>query len=247
MKLIYIVEDHSVIREGVRRYLELAGYKALGFPNLTSVREAFRITKADLLIQDVMLPDGDGFEFVQELRKTMDIPVIFMTARISEEDRIHGFELGADDYISKPFSPKELVLRVQAIFRRLDGNGSDSSSSRKSLFFKAGEGNLTSTIEFNEVEHRIVINGQPLNLTAAEWRILSLLIENSSRVIPRTEILEKCFDYSSASYERIVDTHIKNLRAKLGDAPWIETVRGYGYRFIGYPAPSEQPNGQARE
>ncbi len=241
MKLIYIVEDHSVIREGVRRYLELAGYKALAFPNLTSVKEAFRITKADLLIQDVMLPDGDGFEFVQELRKTIDVPVIFMTARISEEDRIHGFELGADDYITKPFSPKELVLRVQAIFRRLDnGNNDTTTSERQSLFFKAGEGPEASTIEFNDAEHRIVINGQPLSLTAAEWRILSLLIDNSSRVIPRSEILDKCFDYSSAAYERIVDTHIKNLRAKLGDAPWIETVRGYGYRFIGYPVPSDE-------
>ncbi len=240
MKLIYIVEDHSVIREGVRRYLELAGYKALAFPNLTSVKEAFRITKADLLIQDVMLPDGDGFEFVQELRKTVDVPVIFMTARISEEDRIHGFELGADDYITKPFSPKELVLRVQAIFRRLDNGGAETQNERQSLFFKAGEGSEASTIEFNDAEHRIVINGQPLSLTAAEWRILSLLIDNSTRVIPRSEILEKCFDYSSTAYERIVDTHIKNLRAKLGDAPWIETVRGYGYRFIGYPVPSEE-------
>lgn len=242
MKLIYIVEDHNVIREGVRRYLELAGYKALAFPNLTSVKEAFKITKADLLIQDVMLPDGDGFDFVQELRKNIDIPVIFMTARISEEDRIHGFELGADDYITKPFSPKELVLRVQAIFRRLDGNASssDSNTERQSLFFKAGEGSNSASIEFNDAEHRIVVNGQPLSLTAAEWRIFNLLIENSSRVIPRTEILEKCFDYSSAAYERIVDTHIKNLRAKLGEAPWIETVRGYGYRFIGYPVPKEE-------
>ncbi len=240
MKLIYIVEDHSVIREGVRRYLELAGYKALGFPNLTSVKEAFRITKADLLIQDVMLPDGDGFEFVQELRKTMDIPVIFMTARVGEEDRIHGFELGADDYISKPFSPKELVLRVQAIFRRIDGsNNGESKAEQQSLYYKAGEGTNASTIEFNNAEHRLVVNRQPLSLTAAEWRILSLLMDNSSRVIPRAEILEKCFDYSSAAYERIVDTHIKNLRAKLGEAPWIETVRGYGYRFIGYPVPAE--------
>ena len=133
MKLIYVVEDHQVIREGVRRYLELAGYKVLSFGNLASVREAFRITKADLLIQDVMLPDGDGFEFVRELRQTIDIPVIFMTARIAEEDRIHGFELGADDYISKPFSPKELVLRVQAIFRRIDG-GKEVDRGRRNTF-----------------------------------------------------------------------------------------------------------------
>ena len=229
MKLIYIVEDHQVIREGVRRYLELAGYKVIGFGNLASVREAFRITKADLLIQDVMLPDGDGFEFVRQLRQDIDIPVIFMTAKIAEEDRIHGFELGADDYITKPFSPKELVLRVQAIFRRVDG-GKETDKGRK-FIYKADTGTLC----FDEIEHKVSVNDEVVPLTAAEWRILSLLIENSSRILPRAEILKKCFDYTSESYERIADTHIKNLRAKLGPYPWIETVRGYGYRFIGYP------------
>lgn len=229
MKLIYVVEDHQVIRDGVRRYLELAGYKVLGFGNLASVRDAFRITKADLLIQDVMLPDGDGFEFVQELRKSMDIPVIFMTAKIAEEDRIHGFELGADDYISKPFSPKELVLRVQAILRRVDG-GQEVETSHK-YYYKADSGVMC----FDEVEHKVTVNDEPVALTAAEWRILGLLIGNTSRILPRSEILKKCFDYTSESYERIADTHIKNLRAKLGPYPWIETVRGYGYRFIGYP------------
>lgn len=229
MKLIYVVEDHQVIRDGVRRYLELAGYKVLGFGNLASVRDAFRITKADLLIQDVMLPDGDGFEFVQELRKSMDIPVIFMTAKIAEEDRIHGFELGADDYISKPFSPKELVLRVQAILRRVDG-GQEVETSHK-YYYKAESGIMC----FDEVEHKVTVNDEPVALTAAEWRILGLLIGNTSRILPRSEILKKCFDYTSESYERIADTHIKNLRAKLGPYPWIETVRGYGYRFIGYP------------
>ncbi len=229
MKLIYVVEDHQVIRDGVRRYLELAGYKVLGFGNLASVRDAFKITKADLLIQDVMLPDGDGFEFVQELRKSMDIPVIFMTAKIAEEDRIHGFELGADDYISKPFSPKELVLRVQAILRRVDG-GQEVDTSHK-YYYKADSGVMC----FDEVEHKVTVNDEPVALTAAEWRILGLLIGNTSRILPRSEILKKCFDYTSESYERIADTHIKNLRAKLGPYPWIETVRGYGYRFIGYP------------
>ena len=229
MKLIYVVEDHQVIREGVRRYLELAGYKVLSFGNLASVREAFRITKADLLIQDVMLPDGDGFDFVKELRQTVDIPVIFMTARIAEEDRIHGFELGADDYITKPFSPKELVLRVQAIFRRVDG-GKEVDRAHKHTY-KAEDGILC----FDEIEHKVFVNDQNVSLTAAEWRILSLLIENTARILPRSEILKKCFDYTSESYERIADTHIKNLRAKLGPYPWIETVRGYGYKFIGYP------------
>lgn len=229
MKLIYVVEDHQVIREGVRRYLELAGYKVLGFGTLASVRDAFRITKADLLIQDVMLPDGDGFDFVRELRQHMDIPVIFMTARVAEEDRIHGFELGADDYITKPFSPKELVLRVQAIFRRVDGGQEVDKAHRH--YYKADDGILC----YDEIEHKVSVNNQAIALTAAEWRILGLLIENSARILPRSEILKKCFDYSSESYERIADTHIKNLRSKLGPYPWIETVRGYGYRFIGYP------------
>ena len=258
MKLIYVVEDHQVIREGVRRYLELAGYKVLGFGNLASVRDAFRITRADLLIQDVMLPDGDGFEFVKELRQETDIPVIFMTARVAEEDRIHGFELGADDYISKPFSPKELVLRVQAIFRRVDG-GQEVDKGRRHMY-RAEEGILC----FDE---DLPLKGAVISLGAASDRqtqanrlfrslremdenertlqkfahyLLGLLIENSSRILPRAEILRKCFDYSSESYERIADTHIKNLRAKLGPYPWIETVRGYGYRFIGCPV-EEKP------
>ena len=176
-----------------------------------------------------MLPDGDGFEFVKELRASMDIPVIFMTAKIAEEDRIHGFELGADDYISKPFSPKELVLRVQAILRRVDG-GQEVETSHK-YYYKAESGVMC----FDEVEHKVTVNNEPVALTAAEWRILGLLIGNTSRILPRSEILKKCFDYTSESYERIADTHIKNLRAKLGPYPWIETVRGYGYRFIGYP------------
>lgn len=228
MRLIYVVEDHQVIREGVKRYLELAGYKVLGFGDLASAREAIRASKPDLLIQDVMLPDGDGFDFVAQIRKDADIPVIFMTARIAEEDRIHGFELGADDYITKPFSPKELSLRVQAIFRRLSAGQKTESSHR--MTFRAEDG----TMVFDDIEHKVTVDGNAVSLTAAEWRILSLLIEGSSKILSRGEILKKCFDYSLESYERIVDTHIKNLRAKLGPYPWIETVRGYGYRFIGY-------------
>lgn len=237
MKLIYVVEDHQVIREGVRRYLENSGYKALTFANLETARQAVALTKPDLLIQDVMLPDGDGFDFVQEIRKKDDIPVVFMTAKIAEEDRLKGFRLGADDYISKPFSPKELVARVQAIFRRLDSSSSNvKHDDNHEKIFKAGEGIL----KFNDFEHKISVNTEKLSLTSAEWRILKLLVENASKVLTRADILEKCFDYSSESYDRIVDTHIKNLRAKLGDYPWIETVRGYGYRFIAFPVSGEE-------
>ena len=115
MKLIYIVEDHDVIRDGVVQYLSLSGYEAKGFGTIESARNGFSEAVPDLLIQDVMLPDGDGFSFAKEVKgRYPRLPVIFLTARIDESDRILGFELGADDYITKPFSPKELVLRIQA-------------------------------------------------------------------------------------------------------------------------------------
>ncbi|MFA6689194.1 MAG: response regulator transcription factor [Sphaerochaetaceae bacterium] len=227
MKLIYIVEDHEVIREGVRQYLELSGYKVQTFADLHAAREGFSRIVPDLLIQDVMLPDGDGFAFVKQIRQTCDCPVIFMTARIAESDRILGFELGADDYITKPFSPKELVLRVQALFRRID---TVATSVPVSVTWTAAD----HVMDFDEQEHKLSVDGQEVVLTAAEWRILAHLIRNAGILVTRAKILEECFDYSFESYERIVDTHIKNIRAKIGpDIAWIETVRGYGYRFIG--------------
>ncbi|MGH0053821.1 MAG: response regulator transcription factor [Sphaerochaetaceae bacterium] len=224
--LIYIVEDHEVIREGVRQYLELSGYLVQGFATLRAARQALAGQVPSLLIQDVMLPDGDGFAFVKQLKEKCDCPVIFMTARSEESDRILGFELGADDYISKPFSPKELVLRVQAVLRRYRNNS-----------YRPNDGLLyvnDHTMRFNETDHQLLVDDQEVVLTAAEWRILAFLIENAHHLVSRSQILEECFDYSVDSYERVVDTHIKNIRSKLGEGPWIETVRGYGYRFIGH-------------
>lgn len=228
MKLIYVVEDHEVIRNGVVQYLSLSGYEAEGFKCLKDAREGFSKKEPDLLIQDVMLPDGDGFSFVKEMKaKNSNLPVVFLTARIDESDRILGFELGADDYIVKPFSPKELVLRIQALFRRLD-NKEDSA---KSKVYKYKEGDAELIID--DDIHRLTINGEEINLTAAEWRIVFYLVSNAPNLITRAQILEECFDYSFESYERVVDTHIKNIRTKLKPGEWIETVRGYGYRFAG--------------
>ncbi len=230
MKLIYIVEDHESIREGVKQYLELSGYDAAGFADLHSVQAAIARQVPDMLIQDVMLPDGDGFTFVKKLRMSYSFPVVFMTARAAESDRILGFELGADDYVTKPFSAKELVLRVQAIFRRLDG---------VSQLHRSGSSWVLdgSILLLDEVSHLFTIDGRHIPLTAAEWRIMSYLVSNSGILITRAQILEHCFDYSFESYDRIVDTHVKNIRAKLGPlgSQWIETVRGYGYRFAGHP------------
>ena len=231
MKLVYIVEDHDVIRNGVVQYLSISGYEAVGQRTLEEARAAFSARVPDLLIQDVMLPDGDGFSFVKELKQEHPhLPVIFLTARTEESDRILGFELGADDYITKPFSPKELVLRIQALFRRLD----DSSSVSGNVFsYTDAEGN-TMTIDDNE--HVLTVNSTSVSLTAAEWRIVFCLATNAPNLITRSQILEECFDYSFESYERVVDTHIKNIRAKLKPGAWIDTVRGYGYRFSGKKA-----------
>ncbi len=227
MKLIYVVEDHEVIRNGVVQYLTLSGYQAEGFKCISDAKTGFEAKVPDLLIQDVMLPDGDGFSFVKELKNSNPkLPVIFLTARIDESDRILGFELGADDYIVKPFSPKELVLRIQALFRRLD-----DSQVQKDKSYKYTDGD--NELSIDDDVHKLTINGTEINLTAAEWRIVFYLVSNSPNLITRAQILEECFDYSFESYERVVDTHIKNIRTKLKPGDWIETVRGYGYRFSG--------------
>ncbi len=230
MKLIYVVEDHEVIRSGVVQYLSLSGYEAVGCKSIEEARLTFSKKVPDLLIQDVMLPDGDGFAFVKEMKeKNQHLPVIFLTARVDESDRILGFELGADDYITKPFSPKELVLRIQALFRRLD---EASSSDKNKYTYVDGE----NTLYIDEDIHEIRVNDVPINLTAAEWRIVLHLVQNEPNLITRAQILEECFDYSFESYERVVDTHIKNIRTKLRPGNWIDTVRGYGYRFSGKKA-----------
>ena len=230
MKLIYVVEDHEVIRNGVVQYLTLSGYESEGFKCIADATAGFAHRVPDLLIQDVMLPDGDGFAFVKDVKtKTPRLPVIFLTARVDESDRILGFELGADDYITKPFSPKELVLRIQALFRRID-EGAETSKNQYKYF--DGE----NTLLIDEDIHEIEVNGQKINLTAAEWRIVLYLVTNAPNLITRAQILEECFDYSFESYERVVDTHIKNIRTKLRPGNWIDTVRGYGYRFSGKKA-----------
>ncbi|HPZ16107.1 MAG TPA: response regulator transcription factor [Sphaerochaeta sp.] len=228
MKVVYVADTNEEDREGIKQYLELSGYEVQAFEDLHALQLAVTRQVPDLLLSEVHFTDGDGFNFLKKLRQTSTFPVIFVTARASESDRILGFELGADDYVCKPFSTKELVLRVNALFRRIDYSTSDSYTGSTWMM-----GN--STLQLDEVSHLFSIDGNPITLTAAEWRIMSYLVSNSGILITRSQILENCFDYSFESYDRIVDTHIKNIRAKMGPlgSEWIETVRGYGYRFAG--------------
>jgi DNA-binding response OmpR family regulator len=233
MKLIYIVDDNESDREGMKQYLELSGYEVQAFEDLHGVQLALARQVPDLLLQDVNLPDGDGFSYIKKLKQSYVFPVIFVSGRTAESDRILGFELGADDYVCKPFSFKELVLRVNALFRRIDVS---VSAFRSGSTWTLGN----SVMQLDEVSHQFSIDGKQISLTAAEWRIMSYLVSNSGILITRSQILEHCFDYSFESYDRIVDTHVKNMRAKMGPlgSQWIETVRGYGYRFAGHSAGS---------
>lgn len=239
--IIGVVEDNGAIREPLKRYLELEGWQVVDFPLLAPLErrlEAMAHPGAqpwdlDLLILDVMLPDGDGFLFARRLRRWWQGPVMFLTARAEESDRITGLELGADDYVTKPFSSREVVLRVKALLRRAelkDGPGAGAGPGGSGRFACGGH-----DLDLDALTMEARLDGSRLVLTAAEWTILQYLMSRAPQVCSRAQILQACLDSISEGSERTVDTHVKNLRHKLGSAPWIETVRSFGYRFAGSP------------
>ena len=232
MACIILVEDNSLIREAVAGYLKLEGHSVIEFAGVADVMETVRRNIASLLVLDVMLPDGSGFALAKDIRAESDVPLIFLTAKDSESDRILGFELGADDYICKPFSAKELVLRIQALLRRTEGGGDIKSSDPSGLWRLKAEGGDKRVASIDTLKHEILIDGKPVTLTSAEWKILVFLAANCDQVVSREQILSECFNYFFEGSERTVDTHIANMRSKLGSG-WIVTVRGYGYRFNG--------------
>jgi DNA-binding response OmpR family regulator len=189
----------------------------------------------DLIVLDVMLPDGDGFLFAKKLRRNSAVPIIFLTARTSESDKITGFDVGGDDYVVKPFSPRELVLRVNAVLRRASGGeygrkagGADGGITGGEKSWLLGK----SRFVMNLGAHKAFLDGTEISLTGAEWRIFEHLAENAGIVISRQRLLGE-LDYIAEGSERTIDTHIKNIRGKLGQPGWIETVRGFGYLFTG--------------
>ena len=227
MAKIFIVEDNDNLREAVSGYLKLDGHEVVEFPRLRELHNAVDSQTPDLLILDVMLPDGDGFLVAKNLREKHQMPIIFMTAKSTESDRITGFEIGGDDYIVKPFSPKELTLRVTAILKRSSRPATETHGT-----WKHEEHELRVSVKNHQVSH----DGRTVPLTAAEWKLLLYLIERPGAVVQRTRLLTDVLEYLDDGSERTIDTHVKNLRAKLGHPGWIETIRGFGYRFTGMPA-----------
>ncbi len=227
---IFLVEDDKDIRDSLSGYLRFNDFEVHAFSRAEDVLPAFIRDKPDLLILDVMLPYENGFSLARTLRAYSRVPLVFLTARESESDRITGFELGADDYVVKPFYMKEFVLRIKALLRRISSrhDGPDNTPS----WILNG-----SVLKLDEITHQIHINDNEISLTISEWLILKFLISNETVVISREQILEDCLEYSCEGRKRIVDTHIKNIRAKIPDSDWIETIRGWGYRFNGVRKP----------
>jgi DNA-binding response OmpR family regulator len=222
---VMVVEDERKIRELLRGYLERAGLQVLTTDSGAEAIALARRTSLDLVIVDLGLPDVPGEEVVRELRSTGDVPVLVLTAKASEEDRIHGLELGADDYVTKPFSPRELVLRVRAILRRGRlGTGEDDVMS-------LGSGELV----IDEATRTVVVREQQVELTPTEWGLLTALSGTPGRVFSRFELINRIRGYEFDGYERTIDSHVKNLRRKIEVDPHepriVETVMGGGYRL----------------
>ena len=223
MSTVLVVEDERDIRDVLRRYLERAGFSVL---TTGSGAEALRIlseSPPDLVLLDLGLEDVDGTEVLREARSAGGPPVVVLTARSALEDRIAGLELGADDYVTKPFSPHEVVLRVRAVLHRAGG---DDSPAGPASF---GQGRLL----IDEPQHAAWLDGRALDLTPTEWGLLTAVAAAPGRVFSRYELVNRVRGYEYAGYERTIDSHVKNLRRKLGPdgGAVIETVLGVGYRL----------------
>lgn len=223
-KRILVVEDEKVIRDAVSAYLERDNYVVRGVGDGQSAVEEFEKHAFDLVILDLMLPKLSGERVCRAIRDVSNVPIIMLTAKGEVEDRIIGLELGADDYLVKPFSPRELVARVRALFRRVHA---ETDPQTEVLVY----GGLIIDV----LGHKVFINGEEVDLTASEFKLLVTLARYPGRVYTRMELVERVLGYDFEGYERTIDSHIKNLRAKLDDDPrnprWLFTVHGVGYRF----------------
>jgi len=223
-KKVLVVDDDAKTVELVRLYLDRDGYQVLtaydGVEALRLARESY----PDLIVLDLMLPDIDGLEVCRTLRRESDVPIIMLTARTTDQDKLTGLDIGADDYVTKPFSPKELAARVRAVLRRLPGERGPEE-------IKSGE------LSMNFTQHEAWFAGKPLNLTSVEFKLLGVLAKEPGRVFSRANLIEEALGYDFEGFDRTIDVHILNLRRKLEPDPnhprYIKTVYGVGYKFVG--------------
>lgn len=225
--LVMIVDDEAPIRDIARRYLEAEGYKVVDAADGAEALRIFRTHPADVVILDVMMPGTDGLEVLRQLRGTSDVYVIMLTAKAEEVDRLVGLAVGADDYITKPFSPRELVARVKAVLRRPRAPAGKPSAD---VLRVPG-------LEIDRGRHEVRVDGGLVELTALEFNLLAALAASPGLVFTRRQLLERIWGYDFFGDERVVDVHMRNLRRKLtddaDDPRFITTVRGVGYKMGG--------------
>lgn len=222
--MIYCVEDDSNIRELVVYTLETTGYKARGFEDGKAFLEALALETPELVLMDIMLPGEDGMALLKRLKasaKTQDIPVIMMTAKGSEYDKVLGLDSGADDYVTKPFGMMELISRIKAVLRRTEKNA-----------MKIEDKIVLNGLTIDVKKHEVTVEGEPVSLTLKEFELLRRMMKNLGIVLTRDQLLEDIWGYDFDGETRTVDVHVRTLRQKLGSCgEQIETVRGVGYRM----------------
>jgi len=228
VKRVLVVDDDVKTVELVKLYLNRDGYRVLVAYDGSEALRLARETRPDLIVLDLMLPGIDGLEVCGTLRDESDVPIIMLTARTTDEDKLTGLGIGADDYVSKPFSPRELAARVRAVLRRLPGERGPAEIRRGELIL-------------NFLKQEASISGRHLNLTPVEFKLLGVLVKEPGRVFSRAELVEKALGYDYKGFDRTIDVHILNLRRKLESNPkhprYVKTAYGAGYKF------SETQNG----
>lgn len=228
MQAVLVVDDEAMIREAVASYLEKQGYQVFAADNGREALVIFKQENIDFVILDLMLPDISGEKICMILRKQSRVPIIMLTAKTQEEDILCGLSIGADDYVTKPFSLKELYARMQAVLRRSSGFAMPLASK-----YAWNDNELVVDFEHSEIYK----NGEMRLLTPIEWKILSALIQHPRKNFTREELIELAFEPGFDGYDRVIDTHIKNLRKKIEDDPknpvYVKTVHGIGYKFGG--------------
>jgi DNA-binding response OmpR family regulator len=221
---ILVVDDHANVRTLIKEYLTELGYRVVSAGDGAAALAAAGREPIDLILLDVMMPNLDGFEFLKIYRKEHGVPIILLTARLAETDKVLGLELGADDYVTKPFGMQELVARIRAVLRRASASGSALSAD----VVRLGE------LLVNRNAHSVMISGQAVALTPSEFALLATLLESPGRVFSRELLLERLQGHDYEGIERTIDVHIRNLRKKIEPDPtqprYIRTVFGIGYR-----------------
>ena len=223
MKHVLVVDDEPRITEIVRDYLDRAGFRVTTAANGADALSIVRTRRPDLIVLDLGLPHLDGLEVTRSLRRESTVPIIILTARVDERDKLAGLELGADDYVTKPFSPKELVARVRAVFRRVDAPPASGD------LVQAGD------VTLDKRRMQASVAGQPVDLTSTEFALVATLASQPGRVFTRAQLLDAIRGVAVESFDRAIDAHVKNVRRKLEPDPrsprYLLTVHGVGYKF----------------